>query len=342
MLLAVGASAGPAGAQGGVDCDAVVVDTSGELDPAAVERAAAAETRATVVVRGFDSVPNGDLVSAIDDLVAACFSDANGVIQPIDLALISFSVQDRQSDVVLGRALPPDPASSDVRDAMSDRFRQGDFTGGVAEAIAELTNQINAESPALPADSGSGATGSGSTDSGATGSDAGTDGSSQNGTLVAGGILGGAAVLGAGGATTVLVRRRRRLNEQRQAMAAALAEPRNRVGVLRERSQRVEAQADLWARTSAGRPVAITAPSTSTVSRSATANTKSMSCSISSTACSVASDFKSVAIRSPSSGPMPASGSSSRSTFGRAASAIAISSCRCCPCASVPATRRWP
>ncbi len=240
----------PAGAQGSdpARCDAVVVDTSGELDTAAVERAAAAETRATVVVRGFDSAPGGDLLAAIDDLVASCFSDANGVIQPTDLALISFSVQDRQSDVLLGRSLPPDPASSDVRDAMGDQFRQGDFTGGVEDAIAELTNQINADSPALPADGGSGSTGAGS--------EAGTDTTSStdgNGALVAGGVLGGAAVLGAGGATTVLVRRRRRLNEQRQAVAAALAEPRSRVGVLRERSQRVEAQADLWARTSAGR-----------------------------------------------------------------------------------------
>ena len=107
--------------------------------------------------------PAADLVSAVDDLVAACFSDANGVIQPTDLALISFSVQERQSDVLLGRSLPPDPASSDVREAMSEQFRQGDFTGGVEDAIAELGNQIDAESPALPADSGSGAGGAGTT-----------------------------------------------------------------------------------------------------------------------------------------------------------------------------------
>lgn len=249
-LFALGAGAAPAGAQGTDPgrCDAAVVDTSGELDIAAIERAAAAETRATVVVRGFDSVPNGDLVAVIDDLVATCFSDANGVIQPTDLALISFSVGDRQSDVLFGRALPADPASSDVRDAMADRFRQGDFTGGVEDAIAELANQINAESPALPAGDSVGATGAGDAASG--GSSSTDDG---NGALVAGGALGGAAVLGAGAAAGVLVRRRRRLNEERRAVASALAEPRSRVGVLRERSQRVEAQADLWARTSAGR-----------------------------------------------------------------------------------------
>ncbi len=260
VLVALGTAAvTPAGAQGGADpasCDAAVADTSGELDTAAVEQAAAAEARATVVVRGFDSVPNGDLLSAVDELVAACFSDANGVIQPTDLALISFSVQDRKSDVVLGRALPPDPASSDVRDAMSDRFRQGDFTGGVEDAIAELTNQINAESPALPADSGSGATGSasdGSASDGSAGAAPDAESSGGSGALAAGGVLGGAAVLGAGGTAAVLVRRRRRLNEERAAVAAALAEPRSRVGLLRERGQRVETQADLWARTSAGR-----------------------------------------------------------------------------------------
>ncbi|MEZ5409121.1 MAG: hypothetical protein R2761_13910 [Acidimicrobiales bacterium] len=248
-LFALGAGATPAGAQGAdpASCDAAVVDTSGELDTAAVERAAAAEARATVVVRGYDEVPGGDLISAIDELVASCFTDANGVIQPTDLALISFSVQDRQSDVLLGRALPPDPASADVRDALADRFRQGDFTGGVEDAIAELTNQINAESPALPGD-----TGTGSTDPSSVPEADGTS-SGGNGTLVAGGVLGGAAVLGAGTAATVLVGRRRRLNDERRAVAAALAEPRSRVGVLRERSQRVEAQADLWARTSAGR-----------------------------------------------------------------------------------------
>ncbi|MDH5290299.1 MAG: hypothetical protein OEY41_09895, partial [Acidimicrobiia bacterium] len=129
-LFAVGAWASPAGAQDTdpARCDTVVVDTSGELDTAAVERAAAAETRATVMVRGYDSAPGGDLVSAIDELVASCFTDADGVIQPTDLALISFSVNGRQSDVLLGRVLPPDPASADVRDAMGDRFRQGDFT----------------------------------------------------------------------------------------------------------------------------------------------------------------------------------------------------------------------
>jgi len=247
-------AATPAGAQGAdaASCDAVVADTSGELDLAAIERAAEAEARATVVVRGFDSVPNGDLISVIDDLVATCFSDAGGVIQPTDLALISFSVEDRQSDVLLGRALPPDPASADVRDAMGDRFRQGDFTGGVEDAIAELTNQINAESPALPADDSSTGSGSGAGDA-ATATDGDDTSSGGNGALVAGGVLGGAAVLGAGTATGVLVRRRRRLNDQRRALAAALVEPRSRVGVLRERSQRVEAQADLWARTSAGR-----------------------------------------------------------------------------------------
>ncbi|MDH5291717.1 MAG: hypothetical protein OEY41_17110, partial [Acidimicrobiia bacterium] len=116
--------------------------------------------------------------------------------------------------------------------------------------IAELTNQINADSPALPGDGGS--TGSGSADS-ASASDADGTSSGGNGALLAGGLLGGAAVLGAGATATVLVGRRRRLNEQRRAVAAALADPRSRVGVLRERSQRVEAQADLWARTSAGR-----------------------------------------------------------------------------------------
>src|SRR6266478_1389531 len=82
------------------------------------------------------------------------------------------------------------------------------------------------------------------------------------------------------------------------------------------------------ARTSAGRPSAMTRPWCSTMMRSATAKTTSMSCSVKSTVSPRVRAMRSVrAMSAPrSAGAMPAVGSSSRSTSGSLASATASSS----------------
>src|SRR5438105_4138184 len=74
-----------------------------------------------------------------------------------------------------------------------------------------------------------------------------------------------------------------------------------------------------------------------TAMRSASAHTTSISCSTSTIVCRPRSSRSSRTMRCDSSAPIPATGSSSRSSRGRVASAMAISSCRCSPCARVAA-----
>src|SRR2546421_8503911 len=92
-----------------------------------------------------------------------------------------------------------------------------------------------------------------------------------------------------------------------------------------------------WARIAAGEPLAITRPDTSTETRSASRNTASMSCSTSSTEMRARMRSRSAIMFSDSSGPMPAIGSSRRTSRGRVASARPTSSARCSPCASAAA-----
>jgi hypothetical protein len=80
-----------------------------------------------------------------------------------------------------------------------------------------------------------------------------------------------------------------------------------------------------------GVSLAMTAPLTITVMRSAMRNTASMSCSTSRMAWPAFSSASSSSMRSVSSAPMPASGSSSSSTCGAVARHMAISSWRFWP-----------
>src|SRR3954469_2501905 len=82
---------------------------------------------------------------------------------------------------------------------------------------------------------------------------------------------------------------------------------------------------------SAGEPEAMTRPYTSTVMRSASANTASMSCSISRIVSSRLSSRSVFTMRADSSGPRPAIGSSSRSMGGFEGSAMASPKWRCSP-----------
>lgn len=232
----------PAGAQSSdpSDCNAAVVDTSGQLDVSAVEAAMAAEPRAQIVVRGFDSVPDGDLVGRINQFLGDCFLSSNSQITP-DLAVFSFSVTDRKADVYLGRALPAGTAADELRATMSAGFPSGQFTVGVLDGVSGLSRQLDAASNRTPATRNDGS------------APAPAGSSPANRGLLLSGVA-GLAVLAAGATgTAIAVGRRRRLNESRTRLAASLAEPRIRVGAMRERGAQLETQSDLWARTVNGR-----------------------------------------------------------------------------------------
>src|SRR5687767_11427416 len=103
-------------------------------------------------------------------------------------------------------------------------------------------------------------------------------------------------------------------------------------------SPRYARRTSALARIVSGAPLAMTRPYTITLMRSASAKTASMSCSTRTMVCWRRSVRSSRTMRCDSSMPMPATGSSSSSSRGREARAMAISSWRCSPWASVPAT----
>ena len=229
-----------------LDCSAVVVDTSGEIAGAEADvlAAQADEVSAlTVVVRGFDSVPGGDLAGSVDEIIAMCFADVDGVVDP-NLALFSFSVDDRLADVFLGPALPGGTFPQELQETMSASFPSGEFAAGVSNAIEELdssfgdTDLTGGESDIAPA--------------GDTETTPGTDTDTGTGT---GGLvpIGAAlAITVGGGGGFYAVSRRRKLNAERTRFDQAVAEPMVRVGATRERSQRADIQTDMWSRTTKG------------------------------------------------------------------------------------------
>ncbi|MDH3302753.1 MAG: hypothetical protein OES24_19820, partial [Acidimicrobiia bacterium] len=102
IMVLVGPIA-PAAAQDPLACDQLVVDTSGTVDIDRVQQVILAEAPEDVrfVVRGFASVPGGDLEAAVDAVVAQCFGNENGGLDPSTVVL-SVSVEDRVSDLWVG------------------------------------------------------------------------------------------------------------------------------------------------------------------------------------------------------------------------------------------------
>lgn len=275
LLLTVGA--GAASAQDGSDCNVAVADTSGEFNVDTINETilAAAPPEVRFVVRGFDVAPGGDLVAAIDELVTSCFGDGGDGLDD-STVIISLSIQDRQSDLWVGdRWLADVGDPEEIRsEVIGDRARDGDYTGAMTAAIEEISDRILAGSGATEAGVGDGE-GSGATNGAASGAGTGDDGQDgSTGTAESTGdageagiedgsgggdgislvpVVGGLGVAGIGAGVFVAVNRRRKLIEARQGLEAALAGPRIRVGVLRERGQRVAAQADVWEKVTTGR-----------------------------------------------------------------------------------------
>lgn len=253
-------SASPAAGQEPLDCARPVVDTSGLVDVAAVESAlASVDPEATVVVRSYGSVPQANLVAAIDDVVVTCFGDGDDGVRA-DVVVLGLAVEDRLSDVLVGArwgAAVSDPARL-RSEVMGPRFADGDYTGGLVAAIEEIAlgvdEQLGGSGSSVedrPTGEGSEAErpeiGSVEQPQPEPAGDAAGDG--QSPWAIAGGVAG---IAGCGG-VFLLVSRHRRLTSSRAEFAKASAGPIARLGVLRERDARLTAQADVWAKTTTGR-----------------------------------------------------------------------------------------
>lgn len=244
----------PASAQDPPTCDPVV-DTSGTVNIDRVQQVILAEAPDGVrfVVRGYESVPGADLEAAVNDVVAECFGNDAGGLDPSTVVL-SVSVDDRVSDLWVGdRWLGAVGAVEDIRgDVMGSRFGDGDFTGGFVDGITEISNRIDEATAAAPADDGTGAAES---DAVAESDDGGSavlgDGGDDG--LSPWTLLGGIGALTLGGGAVYAVGRRRKLVEARQSLQSSMAGPLSRVGMLRERDDKLTARSDVWEKLAAGR-----------------------------------------------------------------------------------------
>lgn len=277
-LVLIGA--GPTAAQDPFDCDVAVVDTSGQVDVAAVDQAWARIDRsrigvdANVLVRVWDVVPGADLAASVDEVVAACVGDPDLGIAA-DAIILGLSVRDGQSDVLVGGAWSAAVPDADAlrTQVMGPPLTEGDITGGLVAALDAIATGV----AGLPAADDAPPAGSDEAAVGGTESDAAeNDGADQAGAEVddetsigseplpvpeigsddgGSGValaLGAIGLVGCGGAA-VLVARRRSLVEHRSRLRRTVDSALGRLRVLRERHQRLLDQADVWHQTSAGR-----------------------------------------------------------------------------------------
>ncbi|MEM8925185.1 MAG: hypothetical protein AAGD35_16900 [Actinomycetota bacterium] len=250
LLLVLAAASSTAGAQtdlDDLDCAADVIDEVGVLDDVTI-RAAATSVDARVVVWSFDTVPDGDLAELVDERVLWCFGADDGSL-PGDLAVFAFAVDDRLAGVLLGPTLPGPPVPQDLTDTMTAPFADGFYTEGVVGAIDELDQRLGGATDAGDTAEPSATDGTDGTEAGGDTEGTGDTGGGPPPGAVAGGVV---AAAGAAGAWA-LARRRRRLQQARAALGHDIERPLVRVGAVREQAYRLEAQAELWAKTVAGR-----------------------------------------------------------------------------------------
>ncbi|MDH3296460.1 MAG: hypothetical protein OER95_19225, partial [Acidimicrobiia bacterium] len=253
-----------AAAQDVYSCDATVVDESGQVDVDRVQDVILAEAPEGVrfVVRGFDTVPDGDLLAAVNEIVRDCYSDGIEGIDPATI-MLSVSVGDRLSDLWVGdRWLTAVGDVEEVRrDVMGSRFGDADFTGGFVDAIAEISRRVDTAG-AVPDTADDGAEDS-ATDEETTASaeeardtaapgETGDESSPSSGPSPLA-VAGGVALLGAGAGGAFAFNRRRKIGQAREALQSAMSGPQIRVGALRQRNDEVAAQVDVWDKVTAGR-----------------------------------------------------------------------------------------
>lgn len=252
---------GPVGATDAAECQPGLVERSGSIDTAAVDAALdriAVERvgpDAAVVIRVWDEAPGGDVVAAVDDLVVACFGDPDGGIADA-VAVIALSTGGRQTDVLIGaRWVAAGVDAEQVRaEAMGPLLAEDDFTGALvaaAEALAARADQ-------LPATEQADVEPSADADDGSAEADDEDDESEAPGPSVGPGRSGAAVALGVGavaacGGAVALAYRRRSLTRRRESLRRSLEPALGRLRLLRERDDRLAAEADGWYQISAGR-----------------------------------------------------------------------------------------
>jgi hypothetical protein len=239
VLLWVGWPASAASGATAEDCDAIVVDETGQLDTSEVE--AAAERfgdRATVRVRFWDAPPAGTFDSARQELIARCWPGPGGIQS--DLLLLMVSLED--SDVWLGGGEGLRAPLGGTIDAVRDdvvipRLSDGRFTDAVVDGLVALEADLSAPpatEPVDPADPQAQPV---------------TPAEDDGVGVVPLAALAGAVVVGGG---AVAVTRRRRLNDRRRRLDESLEEPLGRSGDLRERNRQLELRAATAEHTLAG------------------------------------------------------------------------------------------
>ncbi len=231
---------GTAGAQ---EC-AAVVDETGRIDVAEVEAAAAAVVGADARIYVVDSVPDGDIVAAAEQLIANCYSDGPQGRQ-FDLVLIAVSLGDRVTTIQYGGEHNVELGSTEAEiqaDVINPRLADGDITAAMVDGLVAINQELSSDpgsAPAPDADSSNEGDESGSS----------SGGGSDPGAAVGLVILGLVGVSGGG----ILIGRRRQLNDDRNALEAASQQPLVDVGVARERIGQLRGRADVWGRTVTGK-----------------------------------------------------------------------------------------
>lgn len=250
VIVGVGLAADVAGAK---SCERVV-DETGQLDIGAVEEAALAVPGADARVVFFQSVPGADIEAAVDDVIAACYSDGPEGRQ-FDLVVIAVSLDDRLTRIAYGgeHVTELDPTQQAIQvDTINPQLASGDFTAAMVLGLEAIGDELQ-DDPDV-AGSGTGADPSGSTPS--------ADGGS--GPLIAVAIVAGLlAIMGA----RIVIGRRRLLNDERNALEAASQQPLIDLGLARERVGQLRGRTDVWRRIVSGTTAERLAELSSTAAR---------------------------------------------------------------------------
>ncbi len=235
----------PAAAQ---SCDTVVIEGDRVDESTMLDTLAGLPADAEWVVRVYDdSLPSGQLETELLSLIDACFNDGPQGRQG-NLVVLGVSIEGRETRAIWGtiwnEEVEPIAAPLVSSDGpMADRFRDGDFTGGMVIGLEELGEAIGAsDGAALTEDSPI------TVEPGAepTSDDGGADLAPG---VFLGGLVGAAAIAGGG----VAINRRRKLNALRNQLESRSSEPRIEVGVARERTSLLMKQSELWEKVLDGR-----------------------------------------------------------------------------------------
>lgn len=164
MLLAGLTVLVPQPALAATDCDALVEDITSDqvLDDTKIVATGANLERkygADVRVRAFQSNPGMSLDAYHELMLEQCASwrGPDGLTKA-NLITYVFSIDDRDSFVAIGDNYTDEISHDELDgirdDAMGDRFREGDFTAGIVDAMSATEQAIEPPPPAEPSNAG--------------------------------------------------------------------------------------------------------------------------------------------------------------------------------------------